>query len=164
MAGFVAKRPLPDKPRKRLLAIQRNRYPGDTRPRVMSGDESIIEVGRRDPCASPFNRQVAAPQRIVLEEQDLDKVQTYWSKTTVAFFQETHYVGNFFVENPSAPLNMEQRHDQAIGLAAPKVYGQVSDRVLHRQFFGSAYEERKGELRQVVLEWEKPQSESVLLK
>jgi hypothetical protein len=52
----------------------------------MSGDEGIIEVGRRDPGSSPFSRHVAVPQSIILEEHNLDKVQTYRSKTTVTFF------------------------------------------------------------------------------
>jgi len=75
VASFVEKGSLPDRPSKSLPAIQRDRYPGNARPRVVSSDVSIIEVRRRDPGPSPLTRHVAAPQSIILEEHNLNKIQ-----------------------------------------------------------------------------------------
>jgi len=77
----------------------------------MRGNVSIIEVRGRNPSSSPFGRHVAAPQSIILEENNLHKIQTHGSKTTETFFQEAQYVAHFFVENVSVPLHMEQGHD-----------------------------------------------------
>jgi hypothetical protein len=77
----------------------------------MSSDVSIIEVRRRDPGPSPLSRHVAAPQSIILEKNNLDKVQTCGSKTTVTFFQEAQCVAHFLVENASVPLHVEHGHD-----------------------------------------------------
>jgi hypothetical protein len=77
----------------------------------MSSNVSIIEVRRRDPGPSPLSRHMAAPQSIILEEHNLNKIQTHGSKTTVTLFQEAQYLAHFFVENASVPLHVEQGHD-----------------------------------------------------
>jgi len=55
---------------------------------------------------------MAAPKSIILEEHNLNKVQTYGSKTTVTFLQQAHYVTHIFAENTSVPLHLEQGHDR----------------------------------------------------
>jgi hypothetical protein len=54
---------------------------------------------------------MAAPQSIILEEHNLNKIQTYRSKTAVTFFQKAQYVAHFFVENTSVLLHVEHGHD-----------------------------------------------------
>jgi len=120
VADLVAKSSLPDELSQGLLALQRDRNPRDTRPRVMSRDERIVKFGRHYSRPSSLSRHVATPQSVILEERNLDKVQTFGSETTVAFFKEAQYVACFLVENPSVRLHMEQGHDLGIDRAAPK--------------------------------------------
>jgi len=114
VAGLMVKGSLPDELSQRLLALQRDRDPRNTRPCVMSCDESIVKFGRDDPRPSSVSCHAATPQSVILEERNLDKVETFGSETTVAFFEDSQYVACFLVENPSVSLHMEQGHDFGI--------------------------------------------------